>query len=81
MAARREVVIPVRYKGVKVELGYRADIVVEEKVLLELKAVEALLPLHQAQLITYLKHSGLRVGLLINFHAPRLVAGIRRFVN
>ena len=81
LSARHEVPVPISYKGYTVDFGYRADIIVEDKLLLELKAVEAVLPVHEAQLLTYLKHSGLRVGLLMNFNVPRLVNGLRRFVR
>jgi GxxExxY protein len=72
--------LPLVYKEVKLDCGYRIDFVVEEKVVLELKAVETILPVHQAQLLTYLRLSGLRVGLLINFNVPVLKDGIRRRV-
>jgi GxxExxY protein len=62
-------------------IGYRADIIVAEQVLVELKAAATLLPVHEAQVLSYLKHSGLRVGLLINFNVPVLVRGVRRFVR
>ena len=75
---RRQVPLPVEYKGIRLECGYRIDIVVEDLVLLELKTVEILHPVHEAQLLTYLKLSGIRVGLLINFHVPVLKDGIRR---
>jgi GxxExxY protein len=81
LAAAHEVSIPMRYQGTPIDQAYRADIIVEKQVLLELKAVEALLPIHQAQVLSYLKHSRLRVGLLINFNVPRLVQGVRRFVR
>jgi|SRR5678815_619055 len=81
LSARHEVPIPITYKGVTTDFAYRADVIVEDRVLLELKAVEALLPVHEAQVLSYLKHSGLRVGLLMNFNAPRLMTGVRRFVR
>ncbi|HZS47471.1 MAG TPA: GxxExxY protein, partial [Blastocatellia bacterium] len=65
---RRQVPLPVIYKGIKLDCGYRLDIVVEETVVLELKTVEKLLPIHDAQLLTYLKISGYKIGLLINFN-------------
>jgi len=79
--ARSEVPMPMIYDGVTLDVGYRADIVVGDRVLLELKSVEMLLPVHEAQVLTYLKHSGLRVGLLMNFNVRRLVDGVRRFVR
>lgn len=75
-----EVPLPVKYRGLLVECGYRLDIVVAGKVILELKAVEQLHPVHQAQLMTYLKLSGHRVGLLINFNVNALKDGIVRRV-
>ena len=76
----RQVPLPVVYKGVKVDCGYQIDILVEDSVVLELKAVEKLLPIHEAQLITYLRLSGKRIGLLINFNVPVLAEGTRRMV-
>lgn len=77
---RREVVLPVEYKGVRIDCGYRLDFVVEEKVVLEVKAVERVLPVHEAQLLTYLRLSGYRIGLLINFNCTVLKNGITRRV-
>ena len=77
---RQQVELPLVYKDVKLDCGYRIDFIVEEKVVVELKAVEGMLPVHQAQLLTYLQLSGLRVGLLINFNVPVLKDGIRRRV-
>ena len=74
-----QLALPVVYEGMKVELGYRLDLVVEEAVIVELKAQARLLAVHEAQLLSYLKLSGYRVGLLINFHASRLKDGIKRF--
>lgn len=70
--------VPIHYKGLQVDAGYRADLVVEGRVLVELKAVERLLSIHQAQVMTYLRLSGLEVGLLINFNVASLKNGIRR---
>lgn len=81
LAVRREVHIPVSYKGVELDCGFRADIVVEDSVVLELKAVDRLLPIHDAQLLTYLKLAGRRVGLLLNFNSTSLRNGIRRLVR
>jgi GxxExxY protein len=77
---RRQVPLPVDYKEVKLDCGYKMDAVVQNAVVLELKAVEKLLPIHEAQLLTYLKLSGLRKGLLLNFHAEVLRNGIKRIV-
>ena len=68
------------YKAVRLDCGYRVDVVVENAVILELKTVERLIPVHEAQLLTYLRLSGLRTGLLLNFNSPVLRDGIRRMV-
>jgi GxxExxY protein len=81
LAAEQEVPIPLHYRGVDVASAYRADIIVEGSVLLELKAVEHLLPVHVAQVLTYLKLGRLRLGLLINFNVTRLQLGIRRLIR
>ncbi len=73
--------LPVVYRQVKVDCGYRLDLLVEEKVIVEIKAVERLMPIHQAQLLSYLKLSGVKVGLLINFNVMLLKHGIQRVVN
>ena len=75
---RREYGLPVEYKGVRLECGYRIDILVADKVVVEIKAVEALAPVHEAQLLTYLRLGGWKVGLLINFNVLVLKDGIRR---
>jgi GxxExxY protein len=75
-----EVPLPVVYDGVRLDAGYRLDLVVEDTVVVELKAIEALAPIHQAQIISYLKLSGKPIGLLINFHSLHLKDGIKRFV-
>ena len=81
MAFRRQVELPVVYKSIRLNCGYVADMIVEEAVLLELKSVDELHPIHDAQLITYLKITGLKIGLLINFNVPVLKDGIRRRVH
>jgi GxxExxY protein len=73
--------LPVVYKRVKLDCGYRLDLVVEDAVIVEIKAVEQLLPIHDAQLLSYLRLSGKKVGLLLNFHVRILKQGIRRLVN
>ncbi len=73
-----QVALPVDYKGRRVDAGYRLDLVVERKVVVELKAVERLLPVHEAQLLTYLRLGGFPTGLLLNFNVPVLKDGIRR---
>jgi len=70
--------LPVEYKGVKLDCGYRLDIVVADAVVIEIKACEAILPIHEGQLLTYLKLGGWKLGLLINFNVPVLKDGIRR---
>jgi GxxExxY protein len=69
--------LPVVYKGIKIDCSYRLHLVVEESVIVEVKAVDAIIPVHEAQLLTYLKLTGIRVGLLINFHEAVLKDGIR----
>jgi len=76
----RQVELPVGYKGLKLDCGYRLDVVVEEQVILELKSIEQLLPIHQAQLLTYLRLSAMKIGLLINFNVAVLKNGIVRRV-
>jgi GxxExxY protein len=75
---KRQVAIPVEYKGVKLDCGYRADLIVAGLILVEIKAVDQLAPIHEAQLLSYLKLTGLKVGLLINFNERVLTHGIRR---
>jgi GxxExxY protein len=72
--------VPVTYKGKTLPLGFRADILVADAIIVEVKAVAALLPAHDAQVLTYLRMSHIRVGLLMNFHAIRLKDGLRRFI-
>ena len=76
----RQVPIPVEYKGVKLDCGYRADITVEDLVLIEIKTIDSLASIHDAQLLSYLKLGGWKVGLLINFNVELLEHGIRRRV-
>ena len=71
---------PVQYKGIRLDCGYRVDVLVQDKLILELKSVDAILGIHQAQLLTYMKLSGIKIGLLINFNVSRLKAGISRLV-
>ena len=73
--------LPVVYDGVKLDLGYRIDLLVENLVVVELKSVDAVSPVHQAQILSYLKLSGKSIGLLINFNVVHLKDGIKRFVN
>ncbi len=80
MAFQRQVPLPVIYKGIKLDCAYRLDFVVEGYLILEIKSVERILPIHEAQLLTYLKLSGRNLGLLLNFNVPLLRDGIRRMV-
>ena len=75
---RSQVELPVEYKGCRLDCGYRIDLLVDNRVVVELKSLERILPIHEAQLITYLRLSGIHVGLLINFNVPVLRRGIVR---
>jgi GxxExxY protein len=77
----RQKTLPVSYKSVKLDCGYRLDVVLEGSLIVELKTVDQLLPIHEAQLLTYLKLSGISLGLLINFNVPTLKQGLKRIVN
>jgi GxxExxY protein len=77
---KRQVPLPLLYKGLKLDCGYKLDLIVQDEIILELKAVEKLLPIYEAQLLTYLRLTGKRVGLLINFNVPLLTQGIIRRV-
>ena len=81
LKVERQKGIPVLYENLKMDLGFRADIIVENKVILELKSVEVLAPAHSKQLLTYLKVTGLKLGLLINFGDALIKNGIHRIVN
>ena len=81
LAYAKQVGVPVSYKGVDLECGYRLDFVVENEVVLEIKSVEHVLPVHKAQLLTYLKLTGLPQGLLINFNVSLLINGVCSVVN
>jgi len=72
--------LPVSYRSVHIDCGYRIDLLVEDEVILELKSIEKLEPIHEAQILSYLKLSGYKIGLLINFNVSLLKNGIRRFV-
>ena len=76
----RQVALPIVYKGTTLDAGYKLDIVIEDMLIVELKSVERLLPIHEAQLLTYLRLSGIGVGLLMNFNAAALKNGLRRLV-
>jgi GxxExxY protein len=79
LRVERQRPVPVVYKDVKLDCGYRMDLVVEGRVVVELKAVESLAPIHEAVMLTYLRLSGIRLGLLINFNVVVLKDGVRRF--
>ena len=76
----RQKPVPVIYKEIKLEYGYRIDVLVENKVLLELKSIEAFAPVHEAQVLTYMKFSDIKIGLLINFNVTVLKNGLKRYV-
>jgi GxxExxY protein len=78
---RRQVSLPIEYEGLRLDAGYRLDLVVGDAVVVEVKAVEAISRLYEAQLLTYLRLSGLRLGYLLNFNAVQLKQGLRRFVR
>jgi GxxExxY protein len=80
LSFKRQVNLPVVYKGIALDCGYKMDLVVEDRVVVELKCVESILAVHHAQLLTYLKLSGKRVGLLLNFHVSVMTRGIVRRV-
>jgi len=81
LKVQTQVPLPINYRGVLIDAAYRLDLVIDDLVIVELKAVERLLPIHEAQLLSYLKLSGKRLGLLINFHVLRLKDGYKRIVN
>ena len=80
LTVQRQVHLPIVYKSVRLECGYRLDVLVERQVIAEIKAVERLLPIHEAQMLTYMKLSAIRVGLLLNFNTAVLKDGIRRLM-
>ncbi len=81
ISALSQVVLPIKYKNNVIDNGYKIDLLVEDQIIVELKTVENFLPIHQAQLLSYLKMSNKKVGLLINFNVPRLMHGIKRIIN
>ena len=80
LKVERQKPIPIIYKEIKLDCGYRLDLLVENKVIIELKSIDAFLPVHEAQILTYLKFSGIKVGLLINFNVTVLKNGLKRYV-
>ena len=81
IAFERQKELTIEYKHITLDVGYRVDIIVSGKLIVELKACDTLLPIHEAQLLTYLKLSGIKYGLLINFNVPILKEGIKRLAN
>ena len=81
LIVRQQVAMPFLYKEVRLDVGYRLDLVVEERIIIEVKSVEILAPVHSSQLLTYLKLSDMRIGLLINFNTKILKDGIHRIAN
>ena len=81
ISIENQVSLPLEYEGVKLEAGYRVDILVERKVIIEIKAIEHIMPVHKAQLLTYLRLSGCKLGMLINFNVSYIGEGITRVVN
>ena len=77
---KSQIELPLEYKGVRIDAGYLIDLIVEQKVIIELKAVGSLIPVHEAQLLTYMKLTGIRVGMLMNFNVPVLKDGIKKMV-
>ncbi len=77
----RQVAVPVVYKEVKLDIGYRIDILVEKEIIIELKSVECLSQVHEAQILTYLKFAGKKIGLLMNFNSTKLTDQLRRFIK
>jgi GxxExxY protein len=80
LTVRKQITLPVIYDELRLDAGLRLDLLVEDRVIVELKAVERLLPVFEAQVLTYLKLTGKRLGLLINFNVPRIKDGIKRFI-
>lgn len=80
LAFQRQIGIPIVYRDMRLEAGYRADVIVANRQILEIKSVEAISPVHEAQLLTYLRLSERRLGLLLNFNTLRLKDGLRRFI-
>ena len=80
IAFQMEVPLPVRYKDILLDCGYRIDLLISDDLIVEIKSVEALLPIHQAQILTYMRFASVPLGLLTNFNVTKLQSGIRRFV-
>ena len=78
---KNQVPVPIRYKGIMLDEGYRIDLLVERKLLLELKSIDKIQPIHTAQVLTYLKMTGLKMALILNFNVQLMRSGIKRIVN
>lgn len=78
---KRQITLPVTYKGKKLEVGYRIDILVNKEVVVELKTVDAILPIHEAQTLTYMRLGGWKVGLILNFYVPLMKNSVKRLVH
>ncbi|MCK4330744.1 GxxExxY protein [candidate division WOR-3 bacterium] len=81
LRCKRQIAIPVIYENIKMDIGFRADLIVEDKVIIELKSVENIMPVHKKQLLTYLKITGMKLGLLVNFNVELIKNGVTRIVN
>jgi GxxExxY protein len=79
-AVRRQMAVPVVYRDVQIDAGFRMDLLVEQTIIIEVKATEKIIPIHEAQLLTYLKLTGKQLGFILNFNVPRIKDGIRRMV-
>ena len=78
---QRQVPLSIEYKGVKLDCGYRVDILVEDSIILELKAMKEIIPIHKAQVLTYLRLKKLKLGLILNFCSDKMINGVKRVVN
>ncbi len=78
VVAQNQVLLPLNYKGVRIDAGYRLDILIPNKLIIELKAIDGLAPIHTAQMLTYLKLTGIKTGFLINFNNKKLIDGLKR---
>jgi GxxExxY protein len=81
LPVRRQLLVPIQYQDLKIDNGYRLDLLIDDRVVVELKAIEAILPVHRAQLLSYLRLGGFRLGYLLNFHVAHMRDGIVRIVN
>ena len=81
LSVRKEVAIPVIFNDEKLEVGFRIDLLIQEKVLIEVKSIEAIAPVHHKQTLTYLKLTGLKLGILVNFNVDNIIEGIHRKIN